>query len=66
MPWDLVVQTLMEVVESEVVETEIAVTEAVVTEVALIELLLVQFEFALLLGIVPQWGSSGHSPLPAK
>jgi len=50
MTWGLVVQMLMEVVER---------------EIAQIELVIVQFEFAQLLGIVPQWGSSGHSPLPA-
>ena len=61
MTWDVVVQMLIEVGEIDVVETEIVV----VTEVALVELVVVQFEFALLLGIVPQWGSSGHSPLPA-
>ena len=50
----------MEMVEIEVVET---VTEDVLT--ALIELVVVQIEFVLLLGVVPQWGSSGHSPSPA-
>ena len=34
--------------------------EVVETEVAI-----VQFEFPLLSGVVPQWGSSGHSPVPA-
>ena len=65
MTWDVVVQMLVqtEVVEIEVVVTQIVVTEAVVIEVALV---VVHFEFALLSGIVPQWGSSGHSPLPAK
>ena len=48
MIWDVL---LMEVVEVQVVETEIVVREP---EVALIDLLVVQFEFALLLGIVPQ------------
>ena len=57
--------TEVEVVEIEVVVAEIVMTEAAMTKVALIELVVVQFEFALLLGIVPQWGSSGHSPLPA-
>ena len=54
----LVVQMLMEVVEREMMEV-------VEREIARIELVIVQFEFAQLLGIVPQWGSSGHSPLPA-
>ena len=56
----MVVQMLMEVVKIEVAEMEIAVTEVVVKDVALTEL-----EFAMLLGIAPQWGSLGHSPLPA-
>ena len=51
-------QMLMEVVEREMMEV-------VEREIARIELVIVQFEFAQLLGIVPQWGSSGHSPLPA-
>ena len=55
MTWDVVVQTLMEIAETEAVETEAVLTEVVV----------VHFEFALLSGNVPQWGSSGHSPLPA-
>jgi len=66
MTWDVVVQQLMatDVVKIEVVEKEI-VTEAVVPKVVLIEVVVVQFEFAVLSGNVPQWGSSGHSPLPA-
>ena len=44
---------------------EIVVKEEVVTEVALVELVIVQLEFARLLGVVLQWGSSGPSPLPA-
>jgi len=62
MTWDVVVHMLMKVVETEFVE--IVETEIVVIEVA-IELVLGQLESALLSGIVPQWGSSGHSPLPA-
>ena len=58
MTWDLVVQMLMEVAEREMMEV-------VEREIARIELVIVQIEFAQLLGIVPQWGSSGHSPLPA-
>ena len=50
MTCDVVVQTLMEIAE---------------TEVVLIEVVVVQFEFAVLSGNVPQWGPSGHSPLPA-
>jgi len=62
MTWDVAVQMLMEVVEDKVVKTEI-----VVPEVALLErLIVVQSEFVLLSGVVPQLGSSGHSPLPAK
>ena len=55
-----------EIAETEVVETDVVETEAAVPEVALIEVVVVQFEFALLICIVPRWGSSGHSPLPAK
>ena len=55
----------MEDVETEIVEVQM-VPETVVPEVGLIELAIAQFEFALLSGIVPQWGSSAHSPLPAK
>ena len=55
----------IEIVETEIVVTEDVVTEDVVTEVALMELVIIQFEFALLLGVVLQWGSSGPSPLPA-
>ena len=66
MTWDVDVKMLMEIVETDVVEKEIVVIEAVAPEVALIEVLVVQFEFALLICIVPRWGSSGHSPLPAK
>ena len=75
MAWDVVVQMVVEVVETEiaeievvereVVEPEIVVTKAVAPWVVLLELVVVQFEFALLSGIVPQWDSSGNSPLPA-
>ena len=65
MIWGVVVQQLMATdVKIEVVEKEI-VTEAVVPKVVLIEVVVVQFEFAVLSGNVPRWGSSGHSPLPA-
>ena len=66
MTWVVVVKMLMEIVETDVVEKEIVVIEAAVPEVVLIEVVVVQFEFALLICIVPRWGSSGHSPLPAK
>ena len=67
MMWDVIVQLLTEpeIAETEIVETDVVETEAVVTEVVLIELVVVQLEFALLSGNVPQWGPSGHSPLPA-
>ena len=66
MTWVVVVKMLMEIVEMDVVEKEIVVIEASVPEVVLIEVVVVPFEFALLICIVPRWGSSGHSPLPAK
>ena len=66
MTWDVIVQMLMEVVETDVVEKEIVVIEAAAPEVVLIELVVVQLEFVLLNGIVPQYDSLGHSPLPAK
>ena len=59
-------QMLMEVAEREMMEVvEREMMEVVEREIARIELVIVQIEFAQLLGIVPQWGSSGHSPLPA-
>ena len=66
MTWVVVVKILMEIVETDVVEKEIVGTEAAVPEVVLIEVVVVQFESALLICIVPQWDSSGHTPLPAK
>ena len=71
MTWDVIVQMLMEAVETDIVETdvleiEIVVIEDAVPEVVLIELVVVQLEFALLNGTVPRYGSLGHSPLPAK
>ena len=63
---DEVVQMVMEFLEIQAVETAIVVREEdVVTEVVLIELVGVQFEFALPVGVVPQWGSSRLSPSPA-
>ena len=58
-------QMSMEDVETEIVEAVVVEVE-MVPEVGLIELAIVQFEFALLSGIVPQWGSSAHSPSPSK
>jgi len=68
MMWDVIVQLLMEpeIAETEIVETDVVETEAVAAEAALIDVVVVQFEFALLICIVPRWGSSGHSPLPSK
>jgi len=65
MTWNVVVQMLMEIVETEVAETDIVEIEAAVPKVLLIEVVIAHFEFAVLSGNVPQWGSSGHSPLPA-
>ena len=59
-------QMLMEDLEIEVVKIHVVETEAVMAEVALIELVEVRFEFALLVGTVPQWGTSGHLQLIAK
>ena len=68
MMWDVIVQLLMEpeIAETEIVETDVVETEAVAAEAALIDVVVVQFEFALPSGNLPQCGSSGHSPLPAK